>query len=189
MSGDGIDAVDDAILIRRTLSGETEAFSQLVDRYRPSVFAFAASRGLPPSDADDAAQDAFIRAFRHLGTLKSYDRFSAWLLQIAAHACNDVDARRKRSNRNETPASEPLETAVARDVPPLDAISASDAASGIADALQRLDDDHRAVLIMRFIEGKNATQIARANGESPGTVRSRIHYALEKLRRLLDNDR
>ena len=75
--------ISDSDLIRQTLDGDTDAFGHLVDRYKDAVYGAAYARLGNFQDAQDIAQDAFIRAYRRLASLKSPDRFAGWLYAIA----------------------------------------------------------------------------------------------------------
>ena len=89
-------ALSDAKLVQRTLAGDREAFGDLVERHRRTVFALAVQRGFQPAEADDVAQEVFLKAFRNLETLQKPSHFARWIYGIAAHVSADWVRRRRR---------------------------------------------------------------------------------------------
>ena len=90
----------DGHIIRRCLEGDSEAFGLLVDKYKAGIFALAYARVCHPEDSEDIRQEAFLRAYRKLRTLKRWDSFFAWLYSITVNLCNDwLKARSERPDR------------------------------------------------------------------------------------------
>ena len=87
----------DGALVRRVLEGDTEAFGALVARHQARGLRFAAAMLGDAADAEDALQDAFVRAYRSLRSCREPDRFGAWLLRILMNRCRTRGARRRRS--------------------------------------------------------------------------------------------
>ncbi|HIJ66189.1 MAG TPA: sigma-70 family RNA polymerase sigma factor, partial [Candidatus Hydrogenedentes bacterium] len=96
------DRQQDARIVRRVLSGQSPAFEALVERYMPAVRAAAMARLGNDADADDVVQEAFLKAYQALDSLRDPGKFGAWLLSIARNACNRLDRRRQR----ETPLAD-----------------------------------------------------------------------------------
>lgn len=128
--------------------------------------------------AEDIVQETLVRAWRHADQLPA-DAQRPWLFTTARHLV--IDAYRARNARPAETSPELLDAIVADD----SVDSALDAVL-LADALHALSDAHRSVLIECFYHGRTAAQVAAEQGLPPGTVRSRIHYALRALRLVLE---
>lgn len=162
-------------------AARAEAFAGLVDRHAlDQAYRFATLMLGNRTDAEDATHDAAIAAWRRFGDLRESDRFDAWFGRILHNVCLDRLRSRKR-----TPLSldmEPPNPATsARFAAPdqTDAIVRRDALSG---ALRTLTPEHREVVVLRYYFDLTVDQIAARTGSSPGTVKSRLHYALRYLR-------
>ncbi len=164
----------DAELVTHALAGDREAFGDLVERHRRTVFALALQRGFQQAEADDLAQDVFVRAYGALGTLEEPAAFPRWLYGIAGHVFADAARRRRRDpsvdleNVPQIAAEAPAE--------PMDRECAE-----VLGALKELPDEQRTVLTLRYLEGLSPKQIAERLGEPRGTIRSRLHHALNYL--------
>ena len=86
----------DADLVKRTLAGDREAFGALVERHRRALFIWALQHGLRPEEAEDAAQETFLKAYRNLRRLQEHRAFAGWLYGIAGHVLGDAARRRAR---------------------------------------------------------------------------------------------
>jgi RNA polymerase sigma-70 factor (ECF subfamily) len=130
--------------------------------------------------AEDATQEALVRAWRDLPSLRDAERFDAWLYRLIVRACTDVARHRRRWR---------AEIAVLRTEP-----AESDRASELADrdqlerGLSRLNDTQRAILTLRFYVGLSTAETAAALDIPVGTAKSRLHYAIEALRAVLAAD-
>lgn len=125
------------------------------------------------ADASDALQEAVIRAYRNFGQLKGGAlAFPYWVRRIVVNQCSQVLRRRKRVIPVEHPEDLKEEAASAPEEPGAD----------IWEAVAKLDDRHRAVVVLRFAEDKSLEDIARALDIPLGTVKSRLHTALKQLR-------
>jgi RNA polymerase sigma-70 factor, ECF subfamily len=130
--------------------------------------------------AEDATQEALVRAWRDLPTLRDVERFDAWLYRIVVNACADVGRRRRRWRSEITVlTAEPAE---------------SDRASELADrdqlerGLRRLTDAQRTILVLHFYVGLPLPDVAAALDIPDGTAKSRLHYAIEALRAAIAAD-
>ena len=175
----------EADLIRAACSGDLDAFNTLVDLHERGVFNLCLRMLGSPASAEDAAQEAFLSAFRNVRTFRGAS-FRAWLMRIAANAC--TDELRRRSRR----------PALSLDAPPPgagDPIDIADAAAGpetlllryeqeqeVQSALMRLPPDQRLAVIMCDLQGFSYDEIAGAMRTSVGTVKSRIARGRDKLR-------
>ncbi len=163
--------------------GEDEretVFARLVDRHlddacRLATVILAGDR----MEAEDAVQEAAVRAWRHFGDLHDEERFASWFTRIVVNACRD--RLRARRLRPVNPAGFDPGT-----VP--DHGTAVDETDALVRALRALPADQRIVVALRYFEDCSLEEIAARTGERPGTVKSRLHYGLRALRAALDAD-
>jgi RNA polymerase sigma-70 factor (ECF subfamily) len=137
---------------------------------------------LDPTEAEDATHDAALAAWRRFAELRDPERFDAWFGRILVNACRDrLRARRRLPIPIDSGRVGPLADAHGPD--PTDRIGNSDL---LRDAFRSLSPDHREVVALRFYADLTVDQIAERTGSRPGTVKSRLHYALRHLRATLD---
>ena len=179
----------DAELARRARAGERAAFDALVRRYSGRVFGLVLRWMRDPEDAREIAQEAFVRAWRGLPRFEGGEEFRGWLFRIAVNAANDELRARKRHggvNLDDVPESQ-LGSAQPED--PLDEMEGERLAGRLERALARLNDEHRAVLLLRAREEMSYEEIAHALDIPRGTVMSRLARARARLRELLAEER
>ena len=159
------------------------AYEELVRRYRDVAVRTATIVG-GADDAEDAAQDAFVKAYRALGRFRTGSPFRPWLLRIVA---NEARNRRRSAGRRLT-----LAVRAAEDRPPDGAAPSPEAAvldherrTQLADALGRLRDEDREVIGARYLLELNEAEAAALLGVPKGTVKSRLSRALGRLRVVL----
>ena len=181
-------ASTDSELVRHTLRGDRDAFGRLVERHRRTIYALALQRGFQAAEAEDVAQEVFIKAFRGLGALKEADLFERWLYGIAAHVMADAArARKRRFHEESTPDSDLERLADDSGAPPYDRVplSLGEETSRVLDALGALSEEHRVVVTLRYMHGLSPKEIAARISEPRGTIRSRLHHALLHLQKAL----
>jgi RNA polymerase sigma-70 factor (ECF subfamily) len=167
--------VDQRELVERARTGDHPAFAELIDRELRRLDAAARLILRDPDLAQDAVQDALIRAWRDLPGLRDPDRFEAWLHRLTVNACLDLLRRRRRR---------PMEV----ELSPIDTFNQPDHSSAFAErelldmALQRLDPGHRAVVALHYLLGMPLPEVAASLGIPYGTAKSRLHYALTAMR-------
>lgn len=168
--------MDDAALAQATLSGDASAFANLVQKYQTRVYNLA-YRMVGSTDAEDAAQESFLRAFTQLSTYRPDHKFSSWLLSITAHHCIDLLRRRKRMGDHlEALARErPLEVA------PDAALVERESRLGVQRLVSTLPASYRAVLVLHYWHDLPCTEIAQMLGLSENCVRVRLHRARHLL--------
>jgi RNA polymerase sigma-70 factor (ECF subfamily) len=173
--------LEDAELIARAKQGDVRAYEALVGRYREVAFrtAYLIARG--SADAEDATQEAFVKAYYALGRFRPDAGFRPWLLRIVANeARNRVRSARRREALSLRLADDRPSGASAQ-APEAAAISSERARTLLA-ALAELPERDRLVVSCRYLLELTEAETAAALGMRPGTVKSRLSRALEKLR-------
>ena len=168
----------DAALVKRAQKGDQKAFAQLVEQEQHRLYTLAIRELGSAADAEDAVQEAMIRAWRALPRFRAESRFSTWIYRIQLNAIHDQRAKRARGSGT------PLDD-VAEPVDPRDAIHASELSTALQDALNALDDTYRAAVLMSDVSGMSYSEIAAVLGIAEGTVKSRIFRGRAELARLL----
>ncbi|MDB4898801.1 MAG: polymerase sigma factor, sigma-70 family [Gemmatimonadetes bacterium] len=169
----------DFALIQLILSGDAEAYAQLVDRHYDRCARVAVRILGNREDAEEAIQDAFLRAFKALGDYEERERFSAWLTRILVNQCR---TRLVRTRRQE---------AVFLDVDPLVLEIALDGDEGDArwpeleHALTRLPNDQREAVVLRYADDLTYEEMARITGAGESALKMRVQRACARLRALL----
>ncbi|MGD9497223.1 MAG: RNA polymerase sigma factor [Armatimonadota bacterium] len=166
-----------AVLARE---GEADAFVQLIRRHQGPVFRLCWSMLSDRTDAEDAAQETFVRAWESLRRYDEQRDFGPWLRGIAANVCLQALRRRSVSAGRQTSLDENPIDPPAPQEPGLSALAARTVA-----ALRRLDDTYRVPLALFYLEDASVAQVAQALRLSPGAVRVRLHRGREKLREML----
>lgn len=167
----------DGDLIQKIQQGEQLAFNQLVLKYRHRVMGVAARMLQDPIEAEDLAQDVFVKVYHSLKGFKGEALFSTWLYRITANSClNHRKSRtRERQAKKALDESEPILFDDTSD--PHVALEEKELKVCLEKAIQALPQEQRIVLILRDIEGLSYEGIADSLGVELGTVRSRLHRA------------
>ena len=175
------DASDDQ-LVAAAVRGDREAFAALVERHQHAARRLSAAL-IGSSDADDVAQEAFVRAYRSLASFKSGSAFRPWLLRIVA---NQASNHRRGAARRERRQALFGRRERAIEQGPDDVAEMSDERRRVRDALDSLVVRDREVLVIRFLLDYSEAETALLLGCAPGTVKSRTSRALAKLRTRTD---
>ena len=180
----------DLELVRRVQRGERGAFDLLVLRYQHKVVKLVARLLRDPAEAEDVAQEAFVKAYRAIGSFRGDSAFYTWLYRIAVNtARNTMASRQRRPVDYEADLSESQQSAVESRMRHLDTPEAAALTDEIHRtvnrAVEELPEDLRTAIILREIEGLSYEEIAEAMDCPVGTVRSRIFRAREAIDRSL----
>jgi RNA polymerase sigma factor (sigma-70 family) len=172
--------LEDAELIERARVGEVGAYAELVRRYQ-DVAVRTAHVVAPDGDAEDAAQEAFIKAYRALGRFRAGAPFRPWLLQIVA---NEARNRRRSAGRRAGLALRAAEDRPSDDAAPSpeSAVLAHERQQSLIAAVNALRDEDREVIGARYFLELSEAETAEALGIPRGTVKSRLSRALDRLR-------
>jgi RNA polymerase sigma-70 factor, ECF subfamily len=172
---------DEPELIDRARSGETAAFNRLATLYAAPLWRCAMTLGRDGHWAEDLAQETLIEAWRSLVRFDGRCRFSTWLYGILRHR---FLKGRRRHNADKLSPSGDLDREPCTAWPPDRLAEASEDARQVRRAVSSLPDEHRLVVELRFFAGASLDEIAAVLDCPLGTVKSRLHYALEKLRQM-----
>lgn len=161
-------------------AGDRQAFTTLVEHEAPVALRLARAILRSDSEAQDAVQDAFVRAWRDLHRLRDPDRWTPWFRTLTVHAAIDQYRRRRRLREVELDAAE------------LRRVDDTSGAAGERDRLRRalgeLSIDDRVILLLRFAEDLDVPAIALTLGLRLGTAKARLSRATMRLREVLDTE-
>ncbi len=181
---------DAADLLARARAGEASAFCQLAAEYESRLLQQACGLTRDPSAAEDLVSETLVEAWRSLHRYDGTCRLSTWLFSILLHR-HQKALRRARSRPVPLAALPPTEADERRQAQeslpaagpsPAEEAMRKEAAERLRQAVEVLPEKHQQVVLLRFFEGASLPEIAALLGCSVGTVKSRLHYALEKLR-------
>jgi RNA polymerase sigma-70 factor (ECF subfamily) len=181
-------SADDHRLIADCLGGDTAAFGELVRRYQDRLYSTAYRLVGNAEDAQDVVQDSFLNAYQSLDSFKGDSRFFTWLYRIAVNTA--ISHKRKQrvvlsidGGRHGENNVQPMD--VSEYSRPGEALERADEERRIQHALSRLSPEHRAVLVLKDMEGQKYEAMAEVLQVPIGTIRSRLHRARAELRDLL----
>ena len=190
-------AFEDAELVKQAQNGEMQAFAALVAKYQDRVFNMVYRMTHRPEDAEELAQEAFLKALEKIREFRGQSQFYTWLFRIAA---NLVISHRRRSGRikfhsltgpeefTESQAGALVRgTRSMRDADPPAAAISAERQHRVMQALEEIDDDMRLTVILRDMEDMDYAQIGSVLGVPVGTVKSRLHRARTILREKLQD--
>ena len=178
---------DDRALVDRAQRGDEQAFRTLVERYEGAVAATVIGMLGPGADADDVGQEVFVRFYRSLARFRGEAAVKTYLTRIAINQSLNALKRRRRlldrfvsrdRSADEAPLAEPTVSGER-------AISSSDRTSAVHAAIRSLGPEHRAIVVLRMIEGHSTRETAELLGVPQGTVMSRLSRALKALEPML----
>jgi len=175
---------DEAALLARLKAGDTKAFEILVMTYQHRVFSIALRMLGSRAEAEDIAQDTFLRAHRAIGDFRGEARLGTWLYGIASRLClNRLASAPRRLERADDAALLRL-PAPAADA--AGALERGELAAALQEAIAELPEERRIVVVLRDLEGLSYEDIAATLGLELGTVRSRLHRARNDLKAKLE---
>lgn len=184
--------IDEPILISKIKKGDNEAFSELVKAYEKKSLNFAYRMLKNLTDAEDATQEAFLKVFDKIHTFHGKSSFSTWFYTILSNIC--LDMLRKKARRGDTVSinqttndNKDFELQIEDTADsPYKQLQKKDAHKLLENALSKISDEHRAVIILRDINGLDYEEISKILNISLGTVKSRISRARLSLRKILE---
>lgn len=181
-----------AELMRRAASGEDAAFESLVRHFEGMVYSFALQSLRRREDAEDATQEVFLKLWRTLGTWRDEASVKTYIMRIARNTVIDMIRRRIAHPTDSLTVEDDDGEESQLDIADTDTTSnpAADYArreqiAEVRRAIDELEPEHREIIILRDINGLSYAEIAEATGLYPGTVKSRLSRAREKLKEIL----
>jgi RNA polymerase sigma-70 factor (ECF subfamily) len=169
--------LEEKLIVEKAKAGSKAAFEQLVTAYESKVYHLALRYTGSHDDALDISQDVFLRVWRCLPRFDFRSAFSTWLYRITVNVCTDF-VNKKKETLSET-----------GDLPDIaekrDDYSAAETRQMLSQALLKLNEDHRKIILMRDVAGLSYQEIADALGLEMGTVKSRINRARSEIREYL----
>ena len=177
--------LDEDRLVERAKNGDAEAYEQLVQRFAGLAFRAAYLITQSAQDAEDASQEAFVKAYRALGRFRPGAAFRPWLMQIVANEARD---RRRSAGRREEltlRVGEGLRTGYVAPSPE-SAVMAHEDRAQLLGAINRLREEDRLVIACRYFLDLSTEETAAAIGCPTGTVKSRLSRALDRLKQIYE---
>ncbi|HEX4385527.1 MAG TPA: sigma-70 family RNA polymerase sigma factor [Myxococcales bacterium] len=185
------DAVDDRGLVRAAQKGDESAFRQLVERYQRRIYQLALGMTKDPDDAMDIAQETFVRVHKYLPSFKGDSSFFTWTYRIATNLCLDAQRKKSRTERVDVEEGDEAEIEAAMD-PPSHALAGpqrqalnEELKGKMDEALASLSENHRAILLLREVDGLSYEELAKVLEIRKGTVMSRLFHARLKMQNKL----
>ena len=180
-------------VMRRVCAGDTDAFEALVTAYQKQVYNLALRTVGNEEDAADMTQEAFLRAYRSLGSFRGDSKFSVWLYRLTTNICIDfLRSRGRRPTVSLTAADEdeePQELDVADDrFDPVQSLERAELRRAVQRGLASLPEDYRRILMLRELSGLSYAEIGQVLRLEEGTVKSRLFRARKKLCDFLRKD-
>lgn len=187
-------AADDQELVEAAQGGDRRAFQMLYERYERKVYAVAYGFLRNQEDALDVLQEAFIKVHRYLPNFEGQSSFYTWLYRIVANLC--IDHLRRSGRKKDVEFDDRLRhdgegEAVADRLPvsrlgdPSEAVKNKEILAAVEESLGELTDKHRAVIVMRELQGLSYADMAKAMNCSKGTIMSRLFHARRNMQKLL----
>ena len=163
------------LLVIRCQQGEKEAFELIVELWQKALLIFALRYLDQETDASDAVQETWISVIKGLNKLQNPSLFVSWLFRILTNKCVDRIRQKQRELRRLERANIKLESS-----------EISNESGSLNQVIQRLSDEHKILIVLRFGQGLQIGQIAAMLNIAEGTVKSRLHRALIRLREILE---
>ncbi len=191
-----MESAADLELVDRAREGDQDAFRNLFNRYHRRVYSLAVGMVRHQDDALDVVQDAFLKAHRHLGRFAGQSSFYTWLYRIVMNLCIDHLRKQKRAHQvdydesvgNRASDDEVEEAALLPSIlghNPGKALVRKEMRDHLGLALDKLSENHRAVLLMREIDGLSYEEMAQVMECSKGTIMSRLFHARRNMQKHL----
>lgn len=188
-------ATDDLTLVKRVRGGDQRAFKLLVERYQRKVYAVALGMLKDKEEAMDVSQEAFVKVYKYLDHFKGDASFYTWLYRITVNICIDIIRKRAGAGGEAVEFDEtmPMDVSEANigalgsrlGTNPQKSALRRELAEKIQEALAAVPEKHRAILLLREVEGMSYEDLSRTLDIPKGTVMSRLFHARAKVQKIL----
>lgn len=188
-------ASDERHLVRRAKRGDEEAFKTLMQKYQRKVYAIAYGMVRNPEAAMDISQEVFIKVYRYLGSFQGTSSFYTWLYRISVNLSIDYIRKQSRHDmksyddmtlRHESDGIEAQVAPTRSDENPQINLDRKELRGKISKAFEMLSEKHRAVLLLREVEGLSYDELAKTLKINKGTVMSRLHHARKQIQEVME---
>ncbi|MBA1335106.1 MAG: hypothetical protein HPY66_0728 [Firmicutes bacterium] len=174
-------------LVERSKEGDLQAFEELVLMYQKQIYNLGYRMMGNEEDACDIAQEAFLRAYKSIGKFNLKSRFGTWIYRIAMNLCIDELRKRKKTKlypivHNDNPEDKQYKLVSDAGDLPEELVEKKETRLKVQQAINRLPEDHRTMIVLRDIQGRSYQEIADIMGLNLGTVKSRISRARYNLK-------
>ena len=185
--------VEEAVLVKRARKGDLAAYDDLVKRYQERIYATVYHMTSNHEDANDLAQEAFIKAFQALKSFKGGSSFYTWVYRIAVN--KTINFLKQRKNKAHMSLDDldfnaehdPDLVALISDKTPRREINLTELQEKLNEAMQKLSESHRLVVTLHDVQGASHEEIAKIMNCNIGTVRSRLFYARQQMQAYLSD--
>ena len=177
--------IDDRLLVQRATEGDTDAFAELVKLHQSMVYGLALRKLGNPHDAEEAAQTAFLNAWRGLNSFKGESSFATWLYRLTANACIDHLRQNGKHTENRSLEDDTLPQLPDSKPDPEEQALRRERQEMLRKTINQLPPEQRTVLLLRELDGLTYEEIARLLRLELGTVKSRLARARLALRNRL----
>jgi RNA polymerase sigma-70 factor (ECF subfamily) len=185
--------VEESVLVRRARKGDLDAYNDLVRRYQERIYATVYHMTSNHEDANDLAQEAFIKAYQALKSFKGGSSFYTWVYRIAVN--KTINFLKQRKNKAHMSLDDldfnaehdPDLVSLISEKTPRREIGLAELQEKLNAAMQKLSEPHRLVVTLHDVQGESHEEIAKIMDCNIGTVRSRLFYARQQLQALLSD--
>lgn len=178
-------SMHDEDLVQQLQAGQKEAFTLLATKWQHPIFTFCLRQLGERSLAEEATQDVFMKVFSSIHSFRQDSKFSTWLYRIATNHCINLRARHHRRQRHLHTSLDDLDHTLSEPSEQAKRLEQVDFESRLQAALRQIQEEHRALLILRDIQDCSYEEIAEISGLNLGTIKSRIHRGRKHLRTIL----
>lgn len=174
----------DDITLARAVRGDMQAFETLVEQYQHRVYGICLRMLANEQDAQDAAQETFVKVYKNIRTFKQEAQFSTWLYRIAVNTCLDMLRKRRIVQSLDAMVEEGFD-APSNEESVEAVLERSVDAAQLSEAIAKLPEDQRTVIVLRDVQGLSYEEVAQSVEANLNTVKSRISRGRRALRKLL----
>jgi RNA polymerase sigma-70 factor (ECF subfamily) len=177
---------EDRAHVAQFLKGAEEGFNRLVLKHKDRIYTLCLRMLNDPDEADDAAQETFVRVFHGLKGFRMESKFSTWVYRIAVNACKNKMDSKAWKDRKANASLEAADLEEGHSSPtPAQELEAKGRKALIEEAIARLPEDQRVLVVLRDVEGRPYEEIAENLSLNPGTLKSRLNRARSQLQEWL----